>query len=64
MRKLSVPVLALFAAAMAAIVCSPKRDLFSDTVVRVGAAQTGGSALTSICARSSVDETGSNGAAM
>lgn len=64
MRKLSVSVMAMLAAAMAAISCSPQRELFSDTVVRSEAGQTGGSALTSICARSSVDDTGSNGAAM
>jgi len=68
-RKLSISVMAMLAMAMVVIACSPERDLFSDTIVRTDAVQTGGrqmggSALTSICARSSVEDTGSSGAAM
>jgi len=64
MRRFSVSLMALVMLAMAQASCSRERDLFADVEVRDSSRQIGGIALSAICARSSVEETGSSGAEM
>ena len=64
MARISVSLRALVLLAMAQASCSRERELFADVRVREQGDQMGGSALSAICARSSVDETGSSGAEM
>lgn len=56
--------MALVLLAMAQASCSRERELFADIEVRDSSPQIGGIALSAICARSSVEETGSSGAEM
>lgn len=64
MRRFSVSLTALVMLAMAQASCSRERELFSDVEVQDESRQIGGIALSAICARSSVDDTGSSGAEM
>lgn len=63
MSRISVSAMALILLAMAQASCSRERELFADVEIR-DSAQMGGIALSAICARSSVEETGSSGAEM
>lgn len=64
MARISVSAMALVLLAMAQASCSRERELFADIEVRDSSPQIGGIALSAICARSSVEETGSSGAEM
>lgn len=65
MLKLGLIIMSGILAAIAGASCGwAERSLFSDVVVTPAIVQTGGSASSAICARSSVDDTGSNGAVM
>lgn len=64
MARISVSAMALVLLAMAQASCSRERELFADIAVRDSRPQIGGIALSAICARSSVEETGSSGAEM